>query len=155
VRPALGVVGGRELEACADTVLEKRLREPRGERVRGLPAGAVRRHEIVRREIGEGVAGRLDQGLESRTVEMEAADDRVEALATGELLHVAERVDDTGVAATREHDKAAPAYWACPLAQKLLAPTVSREPAPHNDGHHEGKPDEHWCRQIGEESEHG
>jgi hypothetical protein len=29
--------------------------------------------------------------------------------------------------------------WACPLAQKLLTPTVSGDPTPHDDGHQEGK----------------
>ena len=63
-RPARAVLSGAELEARADAVLDERVGEPRGDRVDGAPARAVRRHEVVGREVGERVAGRRDDLLE-------------------------------------------------------------------------------------------
>jgi hypothetical protein len=62
---AVGLLTGAvELEAGADAVLQVGVGEVRGERVGGAPAGAVRRHEIVGRELGERVARRWDERLE-------------------------------------------------------------------------------------------
>jgi hypothetical protein len=62
----------------------------------------VRRHQQLGSKLVEGLDGRLDDGLEHRTAEVEPADHRSDARLTGEPLRVPYNVDDSGVAATRE-----------------------------------------------------
>ena len=46
---------GRELEAGTHAVLDERIREPGGDRMDGAPAGAVRGHDVIGRDLSEGV----------------------------------------------------------------------------------------------------
>ena len=85
------------------------LGEAGGEGVRCAPARAVGRHEIVGRELGERVAGGLDDRLEGRSAEVEAADESVQPLVARQLARVAGDVDDPRVAAAGEHDEPAAA----------------------------------------------
>ena len=73
-----------EMQAGADRVRHVGLAEPGRHRVLGPPAGAVRRDEPVRAERREVVEHPGDQRLEHRPVQVEAADDRVQRLATGQ-----------------------------------------------------------------------
>src|SRR6188472_4335075 len=75
----------------------------------GAPAGAVGRNDVVGGDCGEGIAGRRDDRLEVAAAEVESADHRVEVILAGQALDVAERVDQSRVAAAGENDEPAPA----------------------------------------------
>ena len=55
-------------------------------------------------EIGQGLAGVADDGLEQRSVEMEASHHQVEVVDAGEPAGVAADVHDAGMPAAGEDD---------------------------------------------------
>src|SRR5215210_8257199 len=94
-----------ELELRAHAVLKECLWEARRDRMRRPPAGAVRRYEVVRVELAQRGARRLDDRLECTAAQVKAADDRMDVVLPRELSDVAEDVDNARVAAAGQDDK--------------------------------------------------
>ena len=98
---------GSERDRCSDGALYERIGEAAGEAVHSLPARAMRRHQQLGLEIVEGRNGRLDDRLEHRATEMEAADDGRNARLAREPLRVSHDIDDPGMtAAGKDHEAA-------------------------------------------------
>ena len=156
--PPPQLAGGGELEARADAVLEERSRQPGGERVRGAPAGAVRRDQVVGREVGKRVAGRRDHLLEQRAAEMETADDSVDVVLAGQLPHVANsssrpptasptctatcgsRSTSTPRRSTRSSPTSTPARRPEAMTHTLLADSAPAATGPARLHRHPGRP---------------
>src|SRR5262245_12220584 len=73
--------------------------------------------EESRVELVEGADGRGDDWLEHRATQVKASDDRCYLPLSGQLLRVANGVDDPGVAAAADQDEAA---FAQPQHQRLV-----------------------------------
>src|SRR6185312_15186676 len=71
------------------------------------PSGAMSGHDDVRRQPTEAVERGVDDRLEQRAVEVEAADDRTDLVHAGQSLGVAADVDDARVPAAGQHDQSA------------------------------------------------
>src|SRR6185437_16971999 len=92
-----------ERQGRPDGTLDERVRETISEAADGSQTGAVRRHQQRGLEFSERCDGRLDDRLEHRPAEMEAADDGSDARLTSQKLRVSHDVDDPGVAAPGEN----------------------------------------------------
>ena len=104
------LTGGRggEVEGGADAVLDERAGQAAGDRVGGLPAGAVGGDDHLGGELLQSADGVPDDRLEQRAGQVEAADDGVQLVDAGQALGVAADVDDARVPAAGEHDQPAP-----------------------------------------------
>ena len=81
------------------------LGQGRGEAMLGSPTRAVRGHQQIGCDGGEGGNGRLDDGLERRSGEMEAAEQRIQVLDTREPQRMSGDVHRTGMPTSGHHDK--------------------------------------------------
>src|SRR6266498_1639363 len=77
-------LGQPEVECGPDGVLNEVLREPGGDGVGGLPSCAVAGNDQLRRHLFQRVAGRTDDWFEQRPVQVEPAEQRVDAPNAGE-----------------------------------------------------------------------
>ena len=92
----------------ADAVLDEGAGQAAGDRVGGLPAGAVGGDDHLGGELLERIDGVPDDRFEQRAGQMEAADDGVQLVDAGQSLGVTADVDDARVPAAGEHDQPAP-----------------------------------------------
>ena len=99
-------VRARHHERRADRVRHERVGQRGGQPVLRPPARAVRGHQHVGRHVAERGDGGFDDRLESRSGEVEAAEQRVQPVDAGQPQRVPGDVDRAGVAAAGDHDQA-------------------------------------------------
>ena len=117
-------------------VLDERFGQAAGDRVGGLPAGAVSGNDHLGDELLQSADGVPDDWFEQRAVQVEAADDGVQGLHAGQALGVAADVDDARVPAAGEHDQPAVRTRspAPPVSLPAVAAWLQQAPAPVRDG---------------------
>lgn len=89
-----------KVQAGADAGLDVGIGKLAGEQVDGPPAGAVARNDEGRVDGDQFGDGAPDDWLEEATGEMQATDEGVDGVDAGQVLGVAQDVDDASVAAT-------------------------------------------------------
>lgn len=96
-----------QFQAGPDGVRDERGRQAVGQFVHGSPSGAVRGYDEVGCECREGVDGGGDDWLEEWAGEVEAADDGMDLLDSGQGAGVAKDVDHAGMSAAGDHQQSA------------------------------------------------
>jgi len=97
--------GHLQLEACPDATLDEGVREQRCQSMNRSEARAVGGDNDGRCKGGQGIAGLLDERLRGQATEVEAADDGVDLLDTGQLPGIAHDIDDTRMTTTGQDDE--------------------------------------------------